>query len=373
MASDGLSRVPLPRRDAPRPAGRRSSGDRPSGAAAEVTVDGASDGEIGSAVVDCGLYEGGERQGGRIELETALEQASACEDGFVWIGLHDPSPTVVEAVGEHFHLHPLAVEDAVHAHQRAKLDIFGDSLFLVLKTARYVDHEELVEIGEVVVFAGTNFVVTVRHGEGSPLHDVREALEAHPDLLITGPSSVLYAVADRVVDDYAAVIEGFAVDIDEVEAEVFSGATTNPAERIYKLKREVLEFKRAVTPLLAPLQRLIDQHAELDIDPRMTDYFRDVQDHLARDSERIQAFSEVLTGALQANLAQLTVRDNQDLRRISAWVAIIAVPTMVFGMYGMNFEHMPELRWRFGYPLVLAVVVIICFSLYKRFKHSGWL
>jgi magnesium transporter len=329
--------------------------------------------EIGTAVVDCGLYEAGQRLGGRIELETALEQASACSDGFVWIGLHDPAPAVVEAVGEHFDLNPLAVEDAVYAHQRAKLETFGDSLFMVMKTVRYVDHDELVEVGEVTVFLGRNFVVTVRHGEASPLHEVRADLEAHPDLLGLGPSSVLYAVADRVVDDYAIVTEGIAVDIEEVEAEVFTGSGANPAERIYKLKREVLEFKRAVAPLIGPMQRLTDRQTGLPIDPRAGEYFRDVQDHLIRDSERIQGFDEVLSGALQANLAQLTVRDNQDMRKISAWVAIIAVPTMVFGMYGMNFEYMPELTWRLGYPLIMGLILIVCVVLYRQFRRSGWL
>jgi len=323
--------------------------------------------------VDCGLYEGGQRRGGKIELETALKQASECADGWVWIGLHDPSPEVVETVAEHFDLHPLAVEDAVHAHQRAKLDTYGHSVFMVLKTARYVDPEELVEIGEVMVFVGPQFVVTVRHGEGSPLAEVRKDLEEHPDLLSLGPSSVLYAVADRVVDDYADVIEGFEVDIEEVEAEVFSASGSNPAERIYKLKREVLEFRRAVNPLISPMQRLTDHQTGLPVDPRTRDYFSDVFDHLIRDSERIQSFDEILSNVLQANLAQLTVRDNQDLRKLSAWVAIIAVPTMVVGIYGMNFEHMPELEWRFGYPLVLVVILVVCAALYRRLKRSGWL
>ena len=187
-------------------------------------------------------------------------------------------------------------------------------------------------------------MVTVRHGEGSPLHDVRLDLEAHPDLLGIGPSSVLYAIADRIVDDYLAVIDGIAVDVEEVEAEVFSGAGSNPAERIYRLKREVLEFRRAVTPLIAPMQRLSSKQAGLPLDPRTEEYFRDVHDHLVRDAERIAGFDELLTNVLQANVAQITMRDNQDMRRISAWVAIIAVPTMVFGLYGMNFEHMPELQ-----------------------------
>jgi magnesium transporter len=325
-------------------------------------------------VVDCALYSAGERLGGHVELESALKKADGCEDGFVWIGLHDPSPGVVEAVGEHFRLHPLAVEDAVHGHERAKLEVYGgDTLFVVLKTARYVDSEELIEIGEVMLFVGPRFVVTVRHGEGSPLHDVRVDLEAHPDLLGIGPSSVLYAIADRIVDDYVAVIDGIAIDVEEVEAEVFSSTLSNPAERIYRLKREVLQFRRAAGALVGPMQRLSSKQAGLPVDPRTGDYFRDVHDHLLRDVERIAGFDDLLTNALQANVAQITMRDNRDVRRISAWVAIIAVPTMVFGLYGMNFEHMPELEWTFGYPLVVAVVLIICTVLYRKFKRTGWL
>jgi magnesium transporter len=333
-----------------------------------------SEQEIRSAVVDCGLYDSGQRLGGHVELEDALRKADSCQNGFVWIGLHDPSPGVVETVGDHFRLHPLAVEDAVHGHERAKLEVYGgDTLFVVLKTARYVDSEELIEIGEVMAFVGPRFVVTVRHGEGSPLHDVRLDLEAHPDLLSIGPSSVLYAIADRIVDDYVAVIDGIAVDVEEVEAEVFSGALSNPAERIYRLKREVLGFRRAAGALVGPIQRLSSKQTGLPLDPRTGEYFRDVYDHLLRDVERIAGFDDLLTNALQANVAQITMRDNRDMRRISAWVAIIAVPTMVFGLYGMNFEHMPELEWTYGYPAVVAAVLIVCALLYRRFKHAGWL
>jgi magnesium transporter len=356
--SSDRSWLPLPRRD-------------PRGIAAPPRV-GPEPLATGAAIVDCGLYDEGERRGGRLELDEALARAADC-DGFAWIGLHDPSAEAVEEVGRHFGLHPLAVEDAVHAHQRPKLERYGDTLLLVLKTARYVDSSELVEIGEVAVFVGDRFVVTVRHGEGSPLGEVRRDLEAHPDLLGLGPSAVLYAVADRVVDDYEVVIEGIAVDIDELEAEVFSGTRANPAERIYRLKREVIEFKRAVHPLTGPMQRLASGHDVAGVDPRVVEYFRDVNDHLVRDAERIAAFDELLNGALQANLAQLSVRDNQDVRRISAWVAILAVPTMVFGLYGMNFDNMPELHWRFGYPLVVAVVLTICAVLYRRLKRAGWL
>ena len=360
MPPDGLSWFPLPRRD---------PGVREGAAPAKHPVIE----DVGAAVVDCGLYDEGHRQGGRIELETALSRAEACQDGFVWIGLHDPSPEVVEAVGKRFELHPLAVEDAVNAHQRPKLEVIGDTLFLVIKTVRHVNRDDPVEIGELMIFAGPRFVVTVRHGEGSPLHDVRLDLEAHPDLLGIGPSSVLYAVTDRVVDDYGGVIERLALEVDAVEAEVFAGADANPTERIYKLKREVLEFKRAIKPLVEPMQRLATDQAGLPVDPRTADYFRDVNDHLVRDVERIDAFSELLTGVLEANFAQLTVRDNQDLRKISSWVAIAAVPTMIFGLYGMNFEHMPELGWQYGYPAVLIAVLAICLALHRTFKRHGWL
>lgn len=370
MADAGLSWFPLPHRG---PARGTVSGEGEETTSRAVTQGRVHVSDVGSAVVDCGLYEGGERRGKRIDLETALEEADACEDGFVWIGLHDPAPGVVEAVGEHFGLHPLAVEDAVCAHQRAKLEVFDDMLFTVLKTARYVDHEELIEIGELMIFLGRNYVVTVRHGEGSPLREVRQDLENHPALLSIGPSSVLYAIADRVVDDYAAVIDGIIEDIEEVEVEVFSAGLANPAERIYRLKRELLEFRRAVTPLLQPMQRLSARQTGLPLDPRTGDYFRDVHDHLTRDTERLASFDELLSGVLQANLAQLTVRDNQDLRRISSWVAIIAVPTMVFAIYGMNFKYMPELEWSAGYPLILVLTLVICGALHRYFRRSGWL
>jgi magnesium transporter len=333
VPSQGPSWFPLPRRV---PA-RRNGGD----GAATVQAPSErrlSDEEIRSAVVDCGLYDAGQRLGGNIDLASALRKADSCQDGFVWIGAARSQP----------------VRGA--------------------ETARYVDSEELIEIGEVMAFVGPRFVVTVRHGEGSPLHDVRLDLEAHPDLLSIGPSSVLYAIADRIVDDYVAVLDGIAVDVEEVEAEVFSGSlSSNAAQRIYRLKREVLGFRRAAGALVGPIQRLSSKQTGLPLDPRTGEYFRDVYDHLIRDVERIAGFDDLLTNALHANIAQITMRDNRDMRRISAWVAIIAVPTMVFGLYGMNFEHMPELRWTYGYPAVVAAVLIICAVLYRRFKHAGWL
>ncbi len=359
-----LSRGTSPSRR-PGAAAREISGIAPEAQLSPAEVDG--------YVVDCALYEDGRRLGGKVPLETALQQARDCADGFTWIGLQDPSPEVIHAIAEHFGLHPLAVEDAVHAHQRPKVEVHGESLFVVLKTARYIDSDELVEIGELMVFVGSQFVVTVRHGEPSPLSGVRRELEAHPDLLSIGPSSVLYAVVDKVVDDYAAVIAGLAVDMDEIEVEVFSDHHANRAERIYRLKREVLEFRRAVRPLEEPVAQLASPISGLPIDPRTEPYFRDVHDHLRRDIEQITGFDELLTNVLQANIAQLSMRDNQDMRRISAWVAILAVPTMVFGLYGMNFTHMPELDWELGYPAVVAFVLVLCAGLYWRLRRAGWL
>jgi len=365
VQSDGSKRrlgVPLARHPAPSPSA--------SAGAQDGHPDGAGEPQ---SVVDCGVYEQGSRVGGPVALDEALASAKDARDGFAWIGLRDPGPGMVEQVGAFFDLPPLAVEDAVHAHQRPKLEVFGDTLFLVLKTAQYVDHSENVVIGEIMVFAGPAFVVTVRHGKGSPLHGVRDELEAHPELLKVGPSAVLYAIVDRVVDDYGEVLEGLALDVDEVEADVFSsGGRTNATERIYRLKREVLEFRRAISPLTPPVERLASKRGEL-VDPRTQEYFADALDHLLRDTERVQALDELLTGVLQANLAQVTVRDNQDVRRISAWVAIVAVPTMVFGIYGMNFDTMPELGWELGYPLIMTVVLVLCTALYLRFRRAGWL
>lgn len=296
-----------------------------------------SEEEIRSAVVDCGLYDAGHRLGGKVELESALRKADSCQDGFVWIGLHDPSPSVVEAVGEHFRLHPLAVEDAVHGHERAKLEVFGgDTLFVVLKTARYVDSEELIEIGEVMVFIGPRFVVTVRHGEGSPLHDVRLDLEAHPDLLSIGPSSVLYAIADRIVDDYVAVLDGIAVDVEEVEAEVFSGAASNSAQRIYRLKREVLGFRRAAGALVGPIQRLSSKQTGLPLDPRTGEYFRDVYDHLIRVTDELDNYRELVSGTLDVYLS--TVNNNLSLivKRLTGVTVILAGLGAIGGLFGMS-------------------------------------
>jgi magnesium transporter len=322
-------------------------------------------------IVDCAVYEGGRRREGELSLEHA---AQACrQDGaFVWLGLFEPTPDELDSVRREFDLHELAVEDALHAHQRPKLEVYDETLFVVLKPARYVDSEEVVETGEIHLFVSESFVVGVRHGEASSLKEARKRLEGRSDLVAAGPGGVLYAIVDKVVDDYEPVVEGLAHDIQEIEAQVFSDDRTNPAERIYKMEREVLEFSRAVTPLTPAIDRLARGHFAL-IDDDLHEYFRDVHDHLLREGQRIDGFRDLLSSALQANLTQVSVRQNEDMRRITAWVAILAVPTLVAGIYGMNFDHMPELHWTYGYPAVVAVTVTICALLYLRFRKAGWL
>jgi magnesium transporter len=316
------------------------------------------------------VYEDGRRRVGGLALEDAHE-ASRREDAFVWIGLFEPTEEEFDSVRREFELHELAVEDAIKAHQRPKLETYGDSLFLVLKTARYLEEEEAVEFGEILLFIGEGFIITVRHGE-TALHDVRLRIEQRPDLLRCGPGAALYAIVDRIVDDYVPVIAGLDRDIREVEGEVFSHSRSNPAERIYKLKREVLELHDAVAPLVDPLDRLSRGHHELvheDVHP----YFRDVHDHVLRVVDQVESFRDLLTSVLTANLTQASVRQNEDVRRISAWAAIIAVPTMIAGIYGMNFDNMPELGWSIGYPIVLGVILVVCVSLFAYFRRIGWL
>jgi magnesium transporter len=322
-------------------------------------------------IVDCAVYREGQRLPGEFTPEGAFK-ASRYEDAFVWIGLHEPTEEEFEVVRVEFGLHELAVEDAVKAHQRPKLERYGDSLLLVLKTARYVAKEEVVQTGEILIFLGEGFIVAVRHGEASGLKEVRKSLELRPDFLANGPSAVLYGIVDRVVDDYLPVVAGLEDDIEEVEAAVFSSIRDNPVERIYYLKREVLEFRRATAPLLMPLNQLAVQPIAV-IRPEVREYFRDVYDHLLRVNEQVEAFRDLLTSILEANLTQMNIRQNEDMRRISAWVAMAVVPTMIAGIYGMNFEYMPELRSPLGYPLVLLGMLVICTGMYVFFKKQDWL
>ena len=321
-------------------------------------------------IVDCAVYSKGERHERPQDLVGIRSDADHAR-GFAWVGLVEPTLEEFEAVRREFDLHELAVEDAVAAHERPKLEHYADMLFLVLKTAAY--SQGVVQIGEVMIFVGSDFVITARHGEATGgLGDVREHLEARPELLRRGPRAALHALLDRVVDAYEPVIDSLRDDIEQVESEVFAPAGGNPVQRIYELRRQVLELGRAVAPLRPALDALtlpdVPGH-----DPELLPYFRDVADHAARVSDHIDGFGALLTGALQANLTQVSVRQNEDMRRISAWVAILAVPTMVAGIYGMNFEHMPELEWRYGYPTVLLAILVACIVLFRRFRRSGWL
>jgi len=322
-------------------------------------------------IVDCAIYDQGERREEKLEPRQAYH-ASREPGAFVWIGLHEPTEEEFDSIQREFELHELAVEDAINAHQRPKLETYGDTVFLVLKTARYIDPKEIVQFGEILVFLGEDFIVTVRHGEATSLKGVREELERRPELLGHGPGAVLHAIVDRVVDDYAPAVSGLEEDIEEVENSVFSSERTNPAERIYRLKRETHEFHRAASPLLEPMDRLTGGRVG-QIHPEVETYFQDVNDHLARVNDRLEAMGDSLTSILQANLAQVTVQQNDDVRRISAIVAISAVPTMIAGIYGMNFEHMPELKSTLGYPLVLALMLVLCLALYRYFRRAGWL
>ena len=320
-------------------------------------------------IVDCAAYEGGRRRQGELPMERASE--AAAEDGaFVWLGVFEPSEEEFKAVATEFGLHELAVEDAVRAHQRPKVEEYGETIHVVVKTARYVDPKEVIELGELSIFVAPNFVITVRHGKAD-LAPVRERLEQRPDLLEKGPGAVLYAILDQVVDSYIEAAHGFDQDVREVELQVF-GEGQNPTERIYKLEREVLEFQAATAPLAEALEELCSNNYPV-VPATLHEYFRDVEDHLARVSTRIDSFRQLLDSALEANLTQVSMRQNEDMRKISAWVAIAVVPTMIAGIYGMNFEHMPELEWRLGYPAVLVLIVSVCLFLYWRFKRAGWL
>ncbi|MER6345663.1 magnesium and cobalt transport protein CorA [Streptomyces sp. NPDC001595] len=334
---------------------------------------------LGSSVVNCVAYAEGSRLPLGGDLVDAVERVRKNRDGFVWLGLHEPTNQEFVGVAELFDLHPLAVEDAVEAHQRPKVERYGETLFAVFKTVCYVEHEELtatsevVDTGEIMVFVGQDFVITVRHGRHGSLGPLREELESRADQLAKGPSAVLHAIADHVVDDYLHVIDAVQADIEQVETDVFAenGARADPG-RIYQLKRELLELKRAVVPLGRPLKDLADRPTRV-VDPEIQAYFRDVSDHLIRATEQLAAFDELLNSILQAHLAQVTVAQNEDMRKITAWAAIVAVPTMVCGMYGMNFEHMPELHWRYGYGMVIGVITVACLVLYRGFRRNGWL
>ncbi len=339
---------------------------------------------IDDVIGDCGVYEDGKRRPGRLSLYDARDTARTT-DGFVWIGLQQPTAEEFAVVADAFQLPALAVDDAVAAHQRPKLEIYGDIVFFVLKPVRYVNHEEIVDVSEIAFFLGPNFVVTVRHGDSTVLRQVRAEVD-EANATAYGTSGILYRAADLVVDSYELAIAHINEDVDEIEAQVFSADDEDHSERIYKLKREIAEFRRAVNPLVDPLERLASS-AVAGIDPATAPYFRDVLDHVRRASDAIDGHDRLLSDVLQADLSraaarhskiamlqtEIAVRQNEDLRKISAWAAIALVPTAIAGIYGMNFDHMPELEWEYGYFIVLGIIAATCFGLYRLFRRNGWL
>jgi magnesium transporter len=326
-------------------------------------------------IVDSAVYRKGERVAGTGECTPAdlARLREQCQPGdFFWLGMHDPSSDELDAVATEFGLHELAVEDALHAHQRPKLERYDDSLFLVVKTLWYVDEDDAVETGEINVFLGDDFVVTVRHGHGGSLVRSRRRLEERTQVLSHGPAAVLYAVCDEVVDGYQSVGSALEIDVDEVEASVFSPERTDDAVRIYTLKREIAEVRRAVLPLREPMRRL----AAGDVDgiaEETAPYFRDVHDHLQRVAEVVDNLDGLLSTAFDAYLARVQVQQNDDMRRISALVGTVAAPTLVGSVYGMNFDHMPELHWTLGYPFALGLMLLSSLGVLLLARRSGWL
>ena len=322
-------------------------------------------------VVNCAAYADGCRVR-NIPIEDISEVLK--EPGqFVWVGLHEPDEPLLRQVQEEFGLHDLAVEDALRAHQRPKLEEYGDGLFIVLRTARLEEGDGHIALGETHVFMGPHYLVSVRHGASLSYAEVRARCETTPHLLRKGPGFVLYALMDFVVDHYFPIVDQLEDRLDSIEEEIFSGQPDRAAiERIYDLKRDLLVAKRAVSPLVDICNRLM--RFDLATIPEDTrPYFRDVYDHAIRINEAIDTLRELVTSALEAKLSLISVEQSDITKQLAAWAAIIAVPTMIAGVYGMNFEFMPELTWRYGYFSVVAVMFGACGFLYWRFKHSGWL
>ncbi|MFF2849104.1 magnesium and cobalt transport protein CorA [Streptomyces sp. NPDC058001] len=338
------------------------------------------------SIVETALYRGGVRVSSPTTLADTYRELRDQPDGMAWIGLARPTEAELLSLAAEFDLHPLAVEDAMEAHQRPKLERYGETLFVVLRAARYLDAQEEVDFGELHVFVGPDFVITVRHGAAPDLSAVRHRMEDSPDLLKLGPEAVLYAILDAVVDGYAPVVAGVQNDIDEIETEVFRG---DPAvsRRIYELSREMVEFQRATRPLVGMLHALMAGFAKYGTDEELQRNLRDVADHVTHTSERVDGFRQALQDILAVNatlvtqqqnaemraLAEAGFEQNEEIKKISSWAAILFAPTLVGTIYGMNFDRMPELQWVLGYPFALILMAAVCTSLYFIFKHRDWL
>jgi magnesium transporter len=320
-------------------------------------------------IVDSAIYVDG-RRSAPAPLEE-IHKTCRARGGFAWVGLYEPTEDEFYSVAGEFGLHELAIKDAIKPHQRPKVERHGDTLFVVLKAARYLEEQEAVEFGEIHAFVGPDFVVTMRYGEASELRGARRQLEAAPDLLRKGPFAILYTIMDRVVGDYGPVADGLENDIDEIEVEVFEG-DPSVSRRIYELSREVIQFHQATQPLAGALVRLTEGDTH-DIDPDVRGYLRDLRDRVLRVTERVEGFRELLSNILTVNFTIVGMQQNDQTKKISAWAAIVIVPTLIAGIYGMNFDYMPELHWRYGYLLALSLMALTGLFLYLRFKRSGWL
>lgn len=316
------------------------------------------------------MYRDGERVSRGLEISGSLTEARDA-DGFVWIDILDPSGNEFHTISQEFPLHELAVEDAIKAHQRPKLEKYSDTLFMVLKPARFVAESGSIEIGEIQVFVGAHFVISVRHGDICNIAPVQINLESRPDLLRHGPEAIVYGVADYIIDGFKPVVREIDDKLRDIESQVFSDSNERPTQQIYQLQSEVIKFDRAVSPVADMFDDMGD-YAPL-IGQSLSQYFADVHDHALRVDQQLDGSHELLTSVLQANFTEVSIRQNEDMRKISAWVAIIAVPTLIAGIYGMNFKHMPELESIYGYPVVIGAILIICGYLYRRFHHDNWL
>jgi magnesium transporter len=357
-----------------RPLARPERDEPPSPMPAEPPAD--------QAVVDCGIYVNGERLPGTFSYAEARARVIDLQlDGqqaFAWIGLHAPTAHQMQEVGDAFGMHELAVEDAVCAHQRPKLERYDESLFLVLKTLNYVPHEsallarEIVETGEIMIFVTRDVVVTVRHGDHGRLSDVRKRMDADPEHMRLGPFAVMHAIADAVVDHYLEVTQLMEGDIDAIEEEAFAPDHRTQIEPIYQMKREVVELRRSVNPLSVPFARLQSEHKDL-VSKEVRRYLRDVGDHHTHAADQIASYDENLSSLVQATLARVEMQQNTDMRKMSAWAALLAIPTMVAGIYGMNFEYIPLLKWHWGYQTTVLGTVLACLLLHRTFRRKDWL
>jgi len=341
---------------------------------------------VEQSVVDAGIYRDGRRIASPPTVADAARQLRDEPGTMAWIGLFRPAEMQLLAVAEEFGLHELAVEDAIVAHQRPKLERYGDTLFVVLRAARYLDDVEEVEFGELHLFVGSNFVLTVRHSQAPDLAAVRHRLEDDPELLSRGPEAVLYAILDSVVDGYAPVVAGLQKDIDEIETEVFHG-DPRVSRRTYELSGEVIEFQRSTRPLLGMVERLRAGFGKYGTDEELQRYLRDVADHATTAAERVDGFRQMLGDILTVNatlvnqaqneeiklLTEASYAQNEEVKRVSAWAAILFAPTLIGTAYGMNFDYMPELHWPLGYPFALALMALTSFTLYVIFRRRGWL